>query len=140
MKILVILLLVALTNVLSAHEFLISKIVTKDHAGAILVKSKNANSQYWIAPSPIITKDDIVESFPNYDRESIVISLSDEAANKMLKATKQMNHGIDKLAFVFNGKVIWSATLRSILHKHILISVPGYDVSMREDLARKLSP
>jgi len=70
----------------------------------------------------------------------IDVELNDQGAEKMLRTTKQMNHGRDRLAIVLDGKVMSAPVVQSALSKKFQLSGLGSADEAKALAAALLNP
>ena len=80
-----------------------------------------------IKKQAFLNGSDIIHAQELYDpyEGQLDVELNDQGAEKMLRTTKQMNHGRDRLAIMLDDKVMSAPTVQSTLSKKFQISGLG---------------
>ena len=77
----------------------------------------------FVKNQPIVTTADVATAQQNPARKDCVaVSLTDEGAKKMFQASKEMRHGVDRIAIMVDGKFISAPIVNDTLGKNIEIS------------------
>lgn len=77
----------------------------------------------FVKDQPIVTTADVAEAHQNPARkDSVSVTLTNEGGKKMFKASKEMRHGVDRIAIIVDGKLISAPIVNDTLSKNFEIS------------------
>ncbi|NWK57820.1 hypothetical protein HW115_19530 [Verrucomicrobiaceae bacterium N1E253] len=141
---LVMLLLMASCLTCLGDSFRVSRILDKGTKGSVEMIAKDAGNEekIFVEKLAIVSSKDVKEAYAQMHPDGgIFIRLTNAGGERMLQATKKMNHGVDRLAVILEGKVIHTATIRHNIGTSFQISgFTGLDYNERSAIARKIKP
>lgn len=101
-------------------------------------KHLDAMQQVFVAKEAIIADPD-VKSADASVKGQIQVELTEAGAEKMRKATTGLTHGMDRFAFVVDGRLVSAPVVSSPLGARFFIGFAGLSDAQMDDLARKIS-
>lgn len=112
---------------LPAHSEILRLSLIVPEAGEGITKFEISRGEIketiFVKDQPIVTTADVATASPSLSREdSVSVSLTEEGGKKMFEATKEMRHGIDRIAIIVDGKLISAPIVNDTLGKNFEIS------------------
>jgi len=138
-SLILVLLLAQTSTLLAGPDFWIGLATDEKAPGTKAMKYGDAT--LYVSTTPVVTGKDVALASPRVPPNGwawVTLSLTDEAAGKMLKATRG-NLG-KQLAVVWKGKVLTSLVIRSPVSGELRVSGNNVTPDVANTLAQELNP
>ena len=143
MKPLLLLVLLAATDLCGADTLRLSEVVDKagDGVEQMTLRGGEREEIIFVKKQAVVRDADVKQAWANVPEEGqINVTLKDEGARKLEEVTAKMRHGQDRLAIIVDGKLVSAPVVQAVLGASFLISgLEGMDAGELDRVARKMT-
>jgi preprotein translocase subunit SecD len=138
-----ILLLFSISPLSSAEVFRVSRVLSKQTENTVEMTIKeNKEEKVFVEKAAIVTSHDVMEASPDFQLRGggIILKLTKKGGDKMFAATGKMKLGVDRMAIIIDGKILYAPVIQNRLGRTILITLGELGFNERKALARRIKP